>query len=329
MTLRYATVCSGVEAVSLGWEPLGMQPVFFSEIEPFPNAVLAHRWPQVPNLGDLTRIDGAEWRDKLDILWGSTPCQAFSLAGLRNGTNDPRGALTLSFVKLADEIDPPFVCWENVKGALNDRTNAFGHLLGALAGESVPLVPPGGKWTHAGYVLGPRRAVAWRLLDAQYSGVAQRRERVFLVACPRDGADPRQILFEPGSGAQAAPPRRAGGQEASLGAALGAHLRAFALAFRGRKNGEEAEVGDEVSNCLRASQGGSDRAYVLIDDGVQPCARLLTPRECERLMGMPDDWTLVPFGKDMASDSVRWKAIGNSIAVPDVRWIGEQIIRFH
>jgi DNA (cytosine-5)-methyltransferase 1 len=293
-----------------------MSPVAFSEIEDFPCRVLKHHWPEVPNLGDMTAIDGTVFRD-VDILWGSTPCQAFSLAGLREGTSDPRGALALSFCRLADQMNPPFICWENVKGVLSDRkTNAFGCLLGALAGEDTELVSPGETWSHAGYVLGPKRAIAWRLFDAQYSGVAQRRQRVFLVACPRGGADPRQILFEQGSSYKA--PNRSAERSRQTSTAK----QAFAVAFRGREGGEAMEVGGDLSNCLLASQGGSDRAYVLIDDGVDPHVRLLTPLECERVMGIRDNHTNIPG----SSDSVRWKAIGNSIAVPDVRWIGERIL---
>ena len=321
----YGSVCSGVEAVSLAWEPLGFKPAFFSEIEKFPSAVLQHYWPEVPNLGNMMTIQGEDWKGKLDILWGSTPCQAFSLAGRREGTNDPRGALTLKFVDLADAIDPPFVCWENVKGAFSVKGNAFGCLLAGLAGEDVPLVPPGGKWSHAGFVLGPRRAIAWRLVDAQYGGVPQRRERIFLVACPRGGADPRDILFESRESGQAVAPRRPSRAEAVAALEASSGKRAFAVAFRGRENGEECEVGGQVSNCLRASTGGGDKAFALIDDGVEPVVRQLTALECERLMGFPDNHTLVPFGRGMASDAVRYKAIGNSLAVPDVAWIGRQI----
>jgi DNA (cytosine-5)-methyltransferase 1 len=322
--MRYMTVCSGIESVSLAWEPLGFHPVAFSEIEAFPKALLAHYWPDVPDLGDMAKIDGRRWAGKVDILWGSTPCQAFSLAGLRKSIADPRGALTPKFCELANQIDPPFVCWENVKGSFSARQNAFGCLLGALAGEDDELVPPGGRWSHAGYVLGPKRNVAWRLFDAQYAGVAQRRERVFVVACPRGGADPRELLFEQGPSPEAPAARPRGAGQPAPDAQAGVGKRAYAVAFRGRENGEEAEVGDEVSNCLRASQGGGDKAFVLIE-GTPPVVRQLTPLECERLMGMPDGWTQVPFRGKPASDAVRYKAIGNSIAVPDVRWIGKRI----
>lgn len=319
MSIRYGTVCSGVEAVSQAWEDLNFVPQFFSEIEAFPSALLLRHWPHVPNLGNMLEINGHDWRGQLDIFWGSTPCQAFSAAGKRNSLDDDRGKLTLKFCELADEIDAPVTCWENVKGAFSAKGNAFGCLLGALAGEDEPLVPTGSRWTHAGYVLGPKRNIAWRLFDAQYSGVPQRRERVFVVACPRGGADPREILFEQGPSIQAPPER-----EVISDPTTSLSRRAYALAFRGRENGEEAEIGAEVSNCLLASQGGSDKPFVVID-GPSPEARQLTPLECERLMGFADNFTLVPFNGKPASDGVRYKAIGNSIAVPDVHWIGQRI----
>ena len=225
--MRFLSVCSGIEAASVAWVPLGLEPVAFAEIEPFPCAVLAHHYPDVPNLGDMTRIDGRKFRG-VDILVGGTPCQSFSVAGLRRGLSDERGNLALEFVRIADESDPAFVVWENVLGILSDRGNAFGCFLCALAGETSQLEPPGGKWTNAGYVLGPGRAIAWRILDAQYFGLAQRRKRVFLVACPRNGPDPRTILFEFDGLRRDTPPSRqaaediAGTLEESLGRSRGA-----------------------------------------------------------------------------------------------------------
>jgi DNA (cytosine-5)-methyltransferase 1 len=322
--MRYMTVCSGVDAVSLAWEPLGMTPVAFSEIEEFPKAVLAHRWPHVPDLGDLTKIEGKDWAGKVDILWGSTPCQAFSLSGRRAGLTDPRGAITQAFADLADDINPDFVLWENVKGVFSDKSNAFGCLLGALAGEDVPLVPPRGGWTHAGYVLGPKRNIAWRLFDAQYSGVPQQRDRVYLVACPSDGLDPRDVLFESHTSSQTPPSGTIARKD--LAAALGysAGERAFSAALRGRDEGEQIEIGNDVANCLLAVAGGSSVPMALVDDGVFPVVRTLTPIEAERLMGMPDDHTLIPG--QPGGKTARYKAIGNSLNVKDVRWIGERII---
>lgn len=173
--LQYGSVCSGIEAVSLAWKPLGWHPAWFSEIDPFPNAVLAHHYPDVPNLGDMTGIADqilAGTAPAPDILVGGTPCQAFSVAGARGGLSDPRGALTLKYTELANAIDqtrqqqhqqPSVIVWENVPGVLSDKSNAFGCLLGALAGESRELQPAGAKWTNAGCVSGPRRSIAWRV----------------------------------------------------------------------------------------------------------------------------------------------------------------------
>lgn len=421
--LRYATFCSGVEGVSVAWEVLGgFEPVFFSEVDPFACAVLAHRWPWISNLGDLTKIDGAMWRGAVDVVWGSTPCQAFSFAGKRAGTADPRGALTAAFARRVEEIDPTYVLWENVKGVLSDPTNGFGCLLGALAGEDGPLQPPGGKWAHAGYVLGPKRTIAWRLFDAQHGGVPQRRERVFLVGSARDGADPRDVLFEREGLRRDLPPGRpppaglaatvAGGLAEGVCAAdltnglggdvfstldagqdsgnrgcgvaiayaiqeravcenvaagpggagfrpnvaykLEARLTtqmvayagrvveaappevvALAVAHRGRDGGGSIELGDDVANALRTPGGGGSYALALIiqwADQILAHVRRLTPLECERLQGLPDRHTLIPYRAQPAEkcpDGPRYKAIGNGLAIPDVRWLGARLLRFH
>jgi len=193
----------------MAWHTLpGWQPAWFSEINPFASAVLAHQYPEVPNLGDMTTLPARILQREVeapDLLVGGTPCQAFSLAGLRKGLTDPRGQLTRTFVEILDAIDavravPALALWENVPGVLSDRTNAFGNLLAALVGEDRELEPPGGRWTHAGCVLGPKRRAAWRVLDAQYFGVAQQRRRVFLaVGAPAGGIDPVEVLLvEPG-----------------------------------------------------------------------------------------------------------------------------------
>ncbi len=168
MSLRFATVCSGIGAPECAWAgtsagDLGWKPVFCAEIEPFPSAVLAHHHPDLPNHGDLTKHN--EWPnydDGIDLICGGTPCQAFSVAGLRKGLDDPRGNLTLTFLALVAQYRPRWVVWENVPGVLSDRTGAFGSFLGGLG--------------ELGY------GFAYRILDAQYFGVAQRRRRVFVVA---------------------------------------------------------------------------------------------------------------------------------------------------
>ena len=221
--LRFGSVCSGIEAASVAWHPLGWKAAWLSEIEPFPSAVLAHHYPDVPNLGDMTtlpeRIRSGEV-EAPDLFCGGTPCQAFSVAGLRKSLDDARGNLSLVFCEIANAIDsaragrnqpPAIVFWENVPGVLSTKDNAFGCFLAGLAGEETPLEPTGGKWTNAGVVLGPQRAVAWRILDAQYFGVAQRRRRVFVVASARDGFDPASVLLEfDGVRRDSAPSREAG-----------------------------------------------------------------------------------------------------------------------
>jgi len=206
--LRFGSVCSGIEAASVAWHPLGWKAAWLSEIEPFPCAVLKHHYPDVPNYGDMTLLPAKILAGEVeapDLFCGGTPCQAFSVAGLRNSLDDARGNLSLTFCEIANAIDnrrsvrgesPSIVFWENVPGVLNTKDNAFGCFLGALAGEDEALIAPGGRWTNAGFIDGTQRAVAWRVLDAQYFGVAQRRRRVFVVASAREDFDPAEILFE-------------------------------------------------------------------------------------------------------------------------------------
>ena len=180
--MRYLSVCSGIEAASVAWEPLGWTPVAFAEIEKFPSKVLAHHYPGVANLGDMTKF--REWdieRDAVDVLVGGTPCQSFSVAGLRKGLDDPRGNLALTFVAMVDHYRPEWVIWENVPGVLSSSGGRdFGSFLGALG--------------QLGY------GFAYRVLDAQYFGVPQRRRRVFVVAhSSGDSRRAAQVLFEPES----------------------------------------------------------------------------------------------------------------------------------
>lgn len=205
--MKFISICSGIEAASVAFNTLGWEAVAFSEIEPFPCALLAHHYPDVPNFGDMTKF--REWPEEVftqaDMIVGGPPCQSFSVAGKRQGLNDDRGNLTLIYTELIEHADtirlkhgkpPVIVIYENVPGLLSDKTGAFGCFLGALAGEDCELQSPGQRWTNAGYVLGPQRAVAWRVLDAQYFGLAQRRKRVFVVASAREDICPAEILFE-------------------------------------------------------------------------------------------------------------------------------------
>ena len=213
--VKYLSVCSGIEAASVAWAPLGWKPLVLSEIEPFPREVLKvrhgaedarfFRFGTGPLLwGDFTSIRrrflarlGVDLAD-VDLLVGGTPCQAFSVAGLRQSLSDDRGNLSLEFVRLANAIDnlrrhrgkpSLFILWENVPGVLSVGDNAFGCFLGGMVGSDDPIVSPNKSgWTDAGVVAGPKRCAAWRCLDAQHFGLAQRRKRVFM--CARGGSDP-------------------------------------------------------------------------------------------------------------------------------------------
>ena len=420
--MKFGSVCSGIEAASVAWGPLGWTAAWFSEIEPFPCAVLKHHYPDVPNLGDMTKLPEMIRSGQVevpDLLCGGTPCQAFSVAGLRQSLADDRGNLSLTFCEIADAIDEQrksIIFWENVPGVLSTKDNAFGCFLGALAGEDDALVPPGGRWANAGFVDGPKRAVAWRILDAQYFGVAQRRRRVFVVASARNDFDPAAVLFEfegvrrdtapsrekgqaaptiPSRGAaggglgtdfdcdggivQVCPTLRAGGNrtggdrppgtdvdtadsliamclnaggmgrldaesETLLPISIHPHCigrapnagpqgkeylmdgvaQPMAMAFRENTRAEVEFYGDsgEITGALTSGGGKPGQGYPAAMVGMQ--VRRLTPVECERLQGFPDNYTNI---KNKCPDGPRYKALGNSWAVPVVRWIGERIDR--
>lgn len=279
--MLFGSVCSGIEAASVAFYPLGWRAAWLSEIEPFPSAVLAHHYPDVPNLGDMTRLPAAVLTGEAvapDVLCGGTPCQAFSVAGMREGLNDPRGQLTIKFVELADAIDhvrtsagkPECITlWENVPGVLSDRGNAFGCFLGALAGEDCELQPPGGKWKDAGCVYGPKRTIAWRVLDAQYFGLAQRRRRVFVVASARNDFDPCAVLFESDSLRRDTAPSREARQVAptipsrgTAGGCLGTDFDCdggVIQAYGGNNQSGPIDVATARNACASASASASGR----------------------------------------------------------------------
>jgi len=382
--LTYGSVCSGIEAVSVAWRGL-MRPLWFSEIEPFPCAVLAHHYPDIPNLGDMTALPQKIINREIpapDVLVGGTPCQAFSIAGLRNSLDDERGNLTLTLIHILEVIDyvrcqdgkkPCVLLWENVPGVLSTKDNAFGHFLAGLAQEREPLQPAGGKWTNAGYVHSAR-TIAWRILDAKYFGLAQRRKRVFVVASARQRSV-AQILIERkslcwdietsettaegftcyaegsfGTYRQSV----LGGVVKASGGALGGGSETIVVHGAqdpiiststahclGRNNGQEnvlfdiadrrdvVRIYDEITPTLTAKMGTGGNNVPCINK--QSIIRKLTPVECERLQGFPDNWTKIPYRNKTAKDcpdSPRYKAIGNSMAVPVIKWIGERIINY-
>ncbi|WP_412021935.1 DNA cytosine methyltransferase [Burkholderia cepacia] len=399
MTIRFGSVCSGIEAASCAWHPLGWQTAFVSEIEPFPSAVLAHHYPTVPNLGDMTKFK--EWPDAaIDLLVGGTPCQSFSVAGLRKGLADPRGNLMLTYLAIAERYVPRWLVWENVPGVLSSiEGRDFGTILGGLA--------------ELGY------GFAYRVLDAQFFGVAQRRRRVFVVGHLGDWRRAAAVLFERQSLlGHPAPSREArkgiapalsartkgggglgtdfdcdGGLIPEIARALttsnqridaetetllvahalrgegfdasedgtgrgtplvpvpfdttqitsrvnrssprpgdpchpiaaGAH--APAIAFDCKSSGQNGFGIGEVASTMRSmghadshQNGGGHQAVV---HGT--AVRRLTPRECERLQGFPDDYTRIIVRGKPAADGPRYKALGNSMARTVMLWIGKRI----
>lgn len=346
-TLTYASVCSGIEAASVAWQDLDLKPLWFSEIEPFPCAVLSHHYPNIPNYGDMTTLPKRILSGEIaapDILVGGTPCQAFSVAGLRNSLNDERGNLTLVFVRILNAINtirrrhglPDAVAlWENVPGVLSTKDNAFGCFLAALLDESKELVPTRGRWTGAGIVRSDQREIAWRILDAQYFGVPQRRRRVFLIAGNRDRRI-AQILFEqPGKNRNPKTGEKKGEESAAFiesgfgtyrKSDVGGTVKRTGGALSG---GSETLLVSEIGATL-SSRWGVNSDQICNGNCVInfPKVRKLTPTECERLQGFPDNYTLIPWRNKPAEqcpDTPRYMAIGNSMAVPVMRWIGKRI----
>ncbi|NBW19797.1 MAG: DNA (cytosine-5-)-methyltransferase [Caulobacteraceae bacterium] len=371
--MKYLSVCSGIEAATVAWHHLGWEPVGFSEIEKFPSQVLQHHYPNVPNLGDMTKFK--EWNiERPDLLVGGTPCQSFSVAGLRKGLEDPRGNLALVYCGILNHYRPTWFVWENVPGVLSSAGGRdFGSFLGAVA--------------KLGY------GFAYRVLDAQYWGVAQRRKRVFVVGYLGDWRPAAAVLFESKSLSRDTKPSRETGEENSKCLTRGIGQRydsetetmipvtydlynvtapvngqnrkagdpCHTLA---RSNTEHAAVDSIQGNLIGREIGGpqgvgasdDDVMYTLtkadvhgvtqpidfhatqtpISGDVSPslgssmyagvhtqmAVRRLTPVECERLQGFPDNYTNI---RADCPDGPRYKALGNSMAVPVMRWIGERI----
>jgi DNA (cytosine-5)-methyltransferase 1 len=355
--MKYLSTFSGIEAATVAWHPLGWEPVGFSEIEPFPCAVLKHHYPQTPNYGDITQF--RTWSvEPFQLLVGGSPCQSFSVAGLRKGLADERGNLMLEFGRLAEHYRPTWVVWENVPGVLSSNGGRdFASFLGMLA--------------EFGY------GFAYRVLDAQYFGVPQRRRRVFVVGYLGDWRPAAAVLFDPYGLSGHPPPSRekrqgtAGGVKAGIGGGLPDTVGALCacdmkgvgnqyvqpMAFKvrgGCEGGGKGYLGSE--DCAFTLSTGVDQhiAQPMAFDwqsggdarGLDPketaqlqrsqtpallhqmAVRRLTPREAERLQGFPDSYTAIPWKNkpvEQCPDGPRYKALGNSMAVPVMRWIGERI----
>lgn len=332
----YGSVCSGIEAAHFAFEHNNYKQIWSSEIAEFPSKLLSQHYPNVPNLGDMTLISDLILKKEIDapdVFCGGTPCQAFSLAGWKNGLNDERGVLTMKFIDIADSIDfiraeegkePAIVLWENVEGVLNDKTNAFGNFLAGLAGFTEPLVV--NKWSKSGVILGKTRNIAWRVLDAKYFGLPQQRKRLYVLAGGKNFR-PDQILFEIGKKPHSSKQTISKRKVNNLDLFRIDDERIKNLVFH--KNSSKIEFFREYTDCLYSAYGtkwnGNAAAYngslfISQNDRV----RRLTPLECERLMGFPDNYILVQG----SSDTNRYQAIGNSWAVPVVKWIGENIFRY-
>ena len=429
--MKYLSVCSGVEAATVAWHDLGWKPVAFSEIEPFPSAVLAHRFPTVPNVGDMTKYKEWNLNESIDLLVGGTPCQSFSVAGLRKGLEDPRGNLMLTYVGILDKFRPKWCVWENVPGVLSSNGGRdFGSFLGALV--------------ELGY------GFAYRVLDAQHFGVPQRRRRVFVVGCLGDWTSPAKVLFESESLLGNSKTSRGKKQDSSTTSTSSTEINggenriAHAISTKTRhdpttntlipcppdgkntigtlmardykgfgnqdmKDGRglivyenhptDSRVKEMGSICTtvtaRWGTGGGNVPFALAENtiGRQPlnggngngfteggpmytlnatgvhgvaygfepgiakregnpnrfvedatptlranmgdnqtamvsqmAVRRLTPVECERLQGFPNNHTNIPWRKkDESPDGPRYKAMGNSMAVPVMHWIGKRI----
>lgn len=314
------SICSGIEAASIAWESLDWEFKWFSEISEFPSSILSRNYPNIKNLGDMTNIANLIREKKVarpDLICGGTPCQAFSLAGFKNGLDDCRGNLTLTFVDIVnanDEVrqeeglDDCVIFWENVEGVLTDKTNAFGSLISSLAG--LDEIVEQKKWPKAGVLEGPRRNIAWRVLDAKYFGLPQQRKRLYLLAGGKN-FDPHSVLFE----------------DYDRDSTVLDKIVFPERKLKFSKDGVDYEVFRGYADCLYSAYGtkwnGNAAAYngsLFIVQNAN--IRRLTPLECERLMGLPDNHTLA----DKASKTGRYQAVGNSWAVPVVRWIGERIV---
>ena len=338
--MKFLSVCSGIEAVSVATAPLGWEAVGFSEIEPLPCSVLAERFPHVPNFGNMENFN--EWNvPQFDILAGGTPCQSFSIAGLRGGLQDERGNLALVYCRILQKFRPKWFLWENVPGVLS---SAGGRDFGSILGAMVEL----------GY------GVAYRVLDAQYFGVPQRRRRVFVVGCLGDWTSAAEVLFEPNCLRGDTTPSRKPKQEVA-GTTRTSPDNGFDIADA--RNGTLSKV----TPTLQSHHGGTSlntQPLLVTSTGNTPAVfdrqssyewgtstkastmsardyksasdlishngvRRLTPIECERLQGFPDNWTLVNHRSKPAADGPRYKAIGNSMAVPVIRWICKRIQEKH
>lgn len=307
--LNYLSLFSGIEAASCAWQDLPFNPVGFSEIEPFPCNVLHKHYPHVPNLGDIKQITLGQLHDlgRIDLIVGGSPCQGFTNAGLKKGLNDERSKLALCYLSVIASVRPRWFLWENVPGCL--RTNGgldFRYFVGALV--------------KLGY------DVSWRVLDAQYFGVPQQRKRVFLVGYYGDWRRPAQVLFER-QGMQGNTTQGTG-EEQGTTTDVESLVRSASpdLSFDMTHACDVLRYYCKHTPTLTAHMGTGGNNVPLVLDRVwgdgDLMLRKLTPTECLQLQGFPHDWLDHVKGY---SDTAAYKAIGNSMAVPVMHWIGQRM----
>ena len=352
--MNVLSVCSGIGAPECAWTPLGFKFVGASEIEEFPSAVLSHHYPDVPNFGDLNNYK--EWKlddTDINVICGGTPCVSFSVAGLRRGLDDERGNLSLVFIRLCERVQPEWIVWENVPGVLSSNGGKdFAAFTGALS--------------EIGY------SFAWRILDAQFFGVPQRRRRVFLVGHRGNWRYPAALLFEPKSMRGDTPKSGKTGEDIAPTVVCGPpysrtgnqRVEAEALVLQAYEHHPNdariKEINTSPTLLARWGTGGGNTPLVLTNDKEWPVkigstldvayatklgledqhafrgklfwqqnerARRIMPSEAELLQGFPKGYTDITYRGKPAPDTHRYKALGNSMAVPVVRWIGERMLR--
>ena len=331
----YATVCSGIEAMSVAVEPLGWRPLWFSEIAPAPCAVLSHHYPLVPNLGDMLKIRGKDYEGKIDVLAGGTPCQSFSNFGKKGGLADPRGQLSPAFARLAHATRAPWLLWENVPGALwCDGGRSFAQIMSAFTGRKVEV--PGKGWKSAGIIVGAkgRYSIAWRVLDSQYVRVAgydralpQSRKRVWLVGHRGEWSAPAEILIGRKVIPEVPRPLRLPANTDTV-ADAGSTSNPIVI------NGNVIDRTPDNHYVRRSKGWKTGVAFTCLaklpncicdDTGVRRC----TPVEYERMMGFSDNYTLVPNSRGQPmGDYARMSALGNSWPVNCARFVCDRIDKY-
>ena len=406
--MNVLSLFSGAGGMDRGLDAAGMDIVGMCEIDPTARSVLARHWPDTPIHDDVTTLDPEEFRGRVDLVAGGSPCQDLSVAGRRGGLDGSRSGLFWHQCRIADAVAAPWVLWENVAGAFSSNDGAdFAAVLWGLTG-TLPDVSDGG-WRTAGVVVGPKRTAVWRLLDARWFGVAQRRRRVFVVAGPRGQCRPEVLLEPEGVRGNPAPGREAGegatgkpspcsdkhrrdefvgsltamdgwerpdNAHAETGWLIPEHVGTITANWHKGPGNTQVEEGccipvalhptqDPISSpdvrhalgtgsatgtataavlAVSENQRGELRltpyARQLTTGGGKPgqgypavladlAVRRLTPRECERLMGWPDDWTRYRADGTEIADSHRYRMCGNGVVAPVAEWIGRRIEEAH